>query len=84
MAPIEPRDSTVYIPGGFQFMGLFPSVYSPQFIPFGLFPSVYVLSPSVYFQDSTTRQPNPTQPSRPRSPSAGQKAGPCHKKKTIN
>lgn len=33
--------------------------------------------PQVYFQDSTARQPNPTQPSRPRSPSAR----PHHKKK---
>lgn len=58
------RDSTVYIPGGFQFMGLFPSVYSPRFIPFALFPSVYVLSPSSLlpgFHRPPT-QPNPTQP----------------------
>lgn len=45
-------------------MGLFPSVYSPRFIPFALFPSVYVLSPSSLlpgFHRPPT-QPNPTQP----------------------
>lgn len=45
-------------------MGLFPSVYSPRFIPLALFPSVYVLSPSSLlpgFHRPPT-QPNPTQP----------------------